>query len=224
MACFLTRNFNLSAKVVDSVHISQFPDFYKFSSSTPPQAVLHASKEARNEALKHYKLALENAIWLDEEVIMSSEPRIYFTSAVDRVCVSWSFRWSALEDLQRKDVRRMAMNIAYIDEPPESISFDSGTRIPEDWFHGGLQELAIFHYEPDQERMPKQFEFHSPDECEKLDGIVNRRMKRFRALLDACITPAFGLKGNEFRDSQLQKYRDFKTYSEEFESDSVQEW
>jgi hypothetical protein len=63
---------------------------WKLCSTTPNPAILSATSESRNEALKHYKLDFGTS-YTFRDFTFTTHPRIYFNFDVDRLCLMESF-------------------------------------------------------------------------------------------------------------------------------------
>jgi 2EXR family len=87
--CFQPRNVDVFTETLGTIRVSDDTHFdtYKFYShfcSHP--AILHVSKEAREEGLKHYQLEFGTSHHFSI-VKISTPPRIYVNFACDRLCL-----------------------------------------------------------------------------------------------------------------------------------------
>jgi hypothetical protein len=86
--CFHPRNVDISSETLGTVRICEgtYVDVHKFFSHALHPAVLHVSRESREEGMKHYQLEFGSS-YTSSIINVSTPPRIYVNFACDRLCL-----------------------------------------------------------------------------------------------------------------------------------------
>ena len=135
---------------------SLYLPYYQIISSQPAPPILHASREARLEGLKHYKLIFK-VHYTEDDVRHDVPPRMYFNTEADRLCVFGPLPAEVYDRIEEgivsEGIRKVAMNtcVTWGESPSTGrITVNGSCRFlsryrRKKWLDSNIRELVYYY-------------------------------------------------------------------------------